>query len=98
MQLGCRDAAMGVRLVDKTYKQRREEHENFSERFQKIMEGCKVRASTRQNTQHIAEFPIQISKALCKQIMDPPYIHRLIDAPAAETQVSLLLDHSLYSF
>jgi hypothetical protein len=49
MQLGCRDAAMGVRLVDKTYKQRREEHENFSERFQKIMEGCKVRASTRQN-------------------------------------------------
>ena len=32
---------------------------------------------------------LQISKALCKQIMDPTYISRLVAAPGAEIQVNL---------
>jgi hypothetical protein len=37
----------------------------------------------------------QISKAMCKQVLDPSYINRLCDAPDAELHVSTLKDTEL---
>ncbi|RDL39819.1 uncharacterized protein BP5553_04159 [Venustampulla echinocandica] len=64
--LECRQAALGVEMVDPHHQTKREPknaYPNFAARMEKVIQVCKT------------------SKATCKQVLDPSFIHRLVDAP-----------------
>ncbi|KAH8809047.1 hypothetical protein F5884DRAFT_753552 [Xylogone sp. PMI_703] len=72
IKISCRDAQLGVSMVDAHHMGKREGvdvYPTFDARMNAIIEGCRI------------------SKAMCKSILDPSYIHRLVDAPKVELQL-----------
>lgn len=70
----CRQACKGIRLVDAYHKTKRE--------------GNDVHETFKERWDAIIK-ACQHSKAVCKQVLDPLYVDRLVDAPDAQFQMKL---------
>ncbi|PVH87455.1 hypothetical protein DL98DRAFT_649106 [Cadophora sp. DSE1049] len=70
----CRQACKGIRLVDAYHKTKRE--------------GNDVHETFKERWNAIIK-ACQHSKAVCKQVLDPSYLDRLVDAPEAQFQMKL---------
>ncbi|KAK0119853.1 hypothetical protein ONS95_011283 [Cadophora gregata] len=70
----CRQSCMGIRLVDAYHKTKRE--------------GNDVHKTFKERWDAIIN-ACQHSKAVCKQVLDPLYVDRLVDAPEAQLQMKL---------
>ncbi|RFU32902.1 hypothetical protein B7463_g3465, partial [Scytalidium lignicola] len=70
--ISCRDAQLGISMVDTHHMGKREGNDLYP---------------TFNDRMNAIIEGCRISKAMCKSILDPSYIHRLVDAPKVELQL-----------
>ena len=78
-------------MVEPYHKTKWEDNDQvggFEGRMERIIKGLRVKSLCYQFWNTLLTDIDQESKAVCKQVLDPLYRHRLVDAPLAEFAVS----------